>query len=523
MLYMQHVANVYAHLSDTQCPLDVQHLLPAVKHLGRFLAPSVRAGNSFCGTVPYEFDGVLRNYVGDDGRYQVLANVTALNATCAPDHAGTIGTAAFAATVGSALAAFLGVVVAVWLWWFIWHSKGGFARKPYRDLPGIGNVLRWQRESAYFSDRADSQPNISTLSILTDSSEAATNTNKTVNSLIASSTYARTEPAAVHSMSDKCLLASTAKPQRSSEGTVFFTSRPVMTEVSHVHWPTSQQIFQPKPQTLFIPAPLWQDVEIASENICIAQTSAGTDWILGQGSYGMVYKGIKDGVHDVAIKIFKSVTTERDLELLQTEIAVLRSCNNRNIVHFYGVCFKQTDAWLVMELLEKGNLYNALAYGKGLCTWYNRGAGIALDIAKGLHFLHSHHVMHLDLKSPNILLALDGTAKIADVGLSRMFTTRSLPVAKNTGTFHWMAPELISAGRCTEKADIFSFGVVLYEILTAEQPIRGRLKPVQVPEHCPQAILDLMTLCQDKCPENRPSAIGIVKVILEHMCVKKRG
>ncbi len=59
-----------------------------------------------------------------------------------------------------------------------------------------------------------------------------------------------------------------------------------------------------------------------------------------------------------------------------------------------------------------------------------RGASIALDIAKGLHFLHSHHVMHLDLKSPNILLAQDGTAKVADVGLSRMFTTRSLPVAK---------------------------------------------------------------------------------------------
>ena len=50
---------------------------------------------------------------------------------------------------------------------------------------------------------------------------------------------------------------------------------------------------------------------------------------------------------------------------------------------------------------------------------------------------------------------------------------------QNTGTFHWMAPELISAGRCTEKADIFSFGIVLYELLTAEQPIRGRLKPVR--------------------------------------------
>lgn len=85
-----------------------------------------------------------------------------------------------------------------------------------------------------------------------------------------------------------------------------------------------------------------------------------------------MYKGIKDGVHDVAIKIFKSVSTARDLELLQTEIAVLRSCNNRNIVHFYGVSFKGSDAWLVMEPLEKGNLYNALAYGRGLCTWYNR-------------------------------------------------------------------------------------------------------------------------------------------------------
>ena len=52
-------------------------------------------------------------------------------------------------------------------------------------------------------------------------------------------------------------------------------------------------------------------------------------------------------------------------------------------------------------------------------------------------------------------------------------------VVQNTGTFNWMAPELISAGRCTEKADIFSFGIVLYEILTAEQPIRGRMKPVK--------------------------------------------
>lgn len=87
-----------------------------------------------------------------------------------------------------------------------------------------------------------------------------------------------------------------------------------------------------------------------------------------------VYKGVKDGVHEVAIKIFPAISSPRNLETLQREIAVLRSCNNKNIVHFYGVCFKGLDAWLVMELLEKGNLYNALAYGKGLCTWYHRYA-----------------------------------------------------------------------------------------------------------------------------------------------------
>ena len=75
-----------------------------------------------------------------------------------------------------------------------------------------------------------------------------------------------------------------------------------------------------------------------------------------------------------------------------------------------------------------------------------RGAGIALDIAKGIHFLHSHNVMHLDLKSPNILLAQDGTAKIADVGLSRVFTGHSLPVSKVRTVFPQACCHSLSLG-----------------------------------------------------------------------------
>ena len=177
-------------------------------------------------------------------------------------------------------------MVAVLLWWFVWRSKKVSAQKPHHALSGIGKVLRWQRECTYFSDSTDSQPKTATLSILTENSEAATNTNKPGNRLIASSTDARTELAATHRMSNECLRASTSKSQTLSEGTVFFTPQPVMSEVSHVQWSKGQQSSQPRP--LQIPAPLWQDVEIAPEDICISQTSDGTDWVLGHGSYGVV-------------------------------------------------------------------------------------------------------------------------------------------------------------------------------------------------------------------------------------------
>ncbi|KAL0050250.1 hypothetical protein WJX82_007222 [Trebouxia sp. C0006] len=246
-------------------------------------------------------------------------------------------------------------------------------------------------------------------------------------------------------------------------------------------------------------------------------TPAGQDWMLGQGSYGKVFKGAMDSVHDVAVKVFSAPCSDRDMEVLQTEIAVLRSCNSRNIVQFHGVCFKQDNIWVVMELLQQGSLYNALERSKKRCLWYRRGASIALDIAIGLHYLHSHNIMHLDVKSPNILLAADYTAKIVDVGLSRIFTTQSMPVAMEVGTFHWMAPELMSVGKCTEKADIFSFGVVLYEILTGERPIRGRMKAVKVPRHCPLPIFQLMNRCLIEQPEQRPSAAELVQIIAANL------
>ena len=190
---------------------------------------------------------------------------------------------------GSALAALAGAAVAVLLWCFLWRNKRLLSSKPYQFLPGMGNILAGQRNCTHASDASelDAQTHIT---ILSDSSEAA----KTVNTGSSLHTAdARSETGGTNSLSDHSLHAATAKTQTCSEGTVFYTSRPVMTEVTNLR-PIGWPCLQPVGQMLLIPAPLWQDVEIHPDNISIAQTSAGSDWILGQGSYGMVSFNLLD-------------------------------------------------------------------------------------------------------------------------------------------------------------------------------------------------------------------------------------
>ena len=99
-----------------------------------------------------------------------------------------------------------------------------------------------------------------------------------------------------------------------------------------------------------------------------------------------------------------------------------------------------------------------------------------MDVARGLHFLHSNRVVHLDLKSPNILLTRHGVAKIGDIGMARIRSAHTRTLHRSElgaiGTSAWAAPELIvsETSRCTEKADVFSFGVVLWEVSSVDLP-----------------------------------------------------
>ena len=190
-----------------------------------------------------------------------------------------------------------------------------------------------------------------------------------------------------------------------------------------------------------------------------------------------------------------------------------------NVVQFFGACVRPGTMMLVTELMEGGDLRARLKSNNqdsAVWGWYGRGKGVALDVARGLHFLHSHGVVHRDIKSKNILLGRDGRAKLGDVGLAYISFSKTPESSKRrrereeddgfVGTCAFSAPEMILCGACTPKADVYSFGVVLWEIVTGGVAVRGRLRPPHTPEECPEDVADVLAACLSADPDERPSA-----------------
>lgn len=143
------------------------------------------------------------------------------------------------------------------------------------------------------------------------------------------------------------------------------------------------------------------------------------------------------------------------------EAVILKGLRHVNIVQFLGAfCGAGGAVALVTEYLPRGDLYRLL--GRDFdrqYAWWRRGRGVALDIARGVLYMHTRAppIIHLDLKSANVLLARDFTAKIADVGLAKVLSRADTKVSLE-GTFDYAAPELLSGERVSEKADVYSMG-----------------------------------------------------------------
>ncbi|GAB4822994.1 hypothetical protein N2152v2_010040 [Parachlorella kessleri] len=268
--------------------------------------------------------------------------------------------------------------------------------------------------------------------------------------------------------------------------------------------------------------------EIPWEDIEILKRPDGSEWLLGEGRYGRVYKALKGGVQAVAVKRLNKVTQKQKAQFDQ-EAGMLRYVSrDANVTQFYGACVTNGDMMLVEELMEGGDLREALSHDvSGHWQWQQRGREVMLDIVRGVAFLHAHHVVHRDIKSKNVLLGRDGRAKVSDVGLAKLLGEEeqqqqqqrdcdkppSKPQGGFVGTFTWAAPEVLLGEGGSEKADMYSLGVVLWEIVTEEMPQRGRLRDPDVPRECTQAVADAIQACMQRDPAQRPSARQLYQLL----------
>ncbi|CAL4886934.1 unnamed protein product [Urochloa decumbens] len=200
--------------------------------------------------------------------------------------------------------------------------------------------------------------------------------------------------------------------------------------------------------------------------------------VIGRGGTAVVFKGTLNG-QDVAIKRFNSSTMGAEqVKGFNLEIEVLGKLNHRNVVKLLGYCVHNTERLLVYEYMSSGTLREHLQPSDrhAPLTWMQR-VKISLDVAQGIDYLHglSHEkLIHRDLKPSNILLDQNLTAKISDFGLVRLSEDKS-STSKTVGTYGYMAPEYASFGTLGSEIDVYSYGVILMEIITGRKAINESL------------------------------------------------
>ncbi|XP_066321586.1 serine/threonine-protein kinase EDR1-like isoform X3 [Miscanthus floridulus] len=245
------------------------------------------------------------------------------------------------------------------------------------------------------------------------------------------------------------------------------------------------------------------------EEWCIEYSEITVGTRVGVGFFGEVFRGLWNGT-DVAIKVFleQDLTTE-NMKDFCNEISILRfylyllaitflmSClkdcslivffsfccsrlRHPNVILFLGACMKPPHLSLVTEYMEVGSLYS-LIHSKTQKTklHWKRRLKMLRDICRGLMCMHRLKIVHRDLKSANCLVNKYWTVKICDFGLSRVMSDSAMNDNSSAGTPEWMAPELIRNEPFTEKCDIFSFGVIMWELCTLCRPWEG-IPPVQI-------------------------------------------
>ncbi|KAK9160983.1 hypothetical protein Syun_007324 [Stephania yunnanensis] len=260
--------------------------------------------------------------------------------------------------------------------------------------------------------------------------------------------------------------------------------------------------------------PMLEDVgecEILWEDLVIGER-------IGLGSYGEVYHADWNGT-EVAVKKFLDQDFYGDaLDEFRREVRIMRRLRHPNVVLFLGAVTRPPNLSIITEFLPRGSLYRIL-HRPNCQIDEKRRIKMALDVARGMNCLHTSipPVVHRDLKSPNLLVDKNWNVKVCDFGLSRLKHHTFLSSKSTAGTPEWMAPEVLRNEPSNEKCDIYSFGVILWELATLRMPWSG-MNPMQVvgavgfqnrrldiPKEIDPVVARIIRECWQTDPNLRPS------------------
>jgi len=249
---------------------------------------------------------------------------------------------------------------------------------------------------------------------------------------------------------------------------------------------------------------------------------------IGKGSFGEVFKGKCRG-QTVAIKILdKQKLSDKQMREFEREVILISKYTHPNIVQFMGACFIPEQMMIITEFIPRGDLEDMLA-DETIKLSYPTRMRMAKGAAKGMNWLHlsEHTFIHRDLKTKNLLVGENNIIKICDFGLSQVKTSPDAllqdPPNGAKGTPIWMAPEILTNQRFNEKCDVYSFGLILWCLLTRKEPYEEyedletfrndicykHVRP-RIPNDCLQSLRNLIERCWHHEPQERPTFQQII-------------
>ncbi|GAV69087.1 Pkinase_Tyr domain-containing protein [Cephalotus follicularis] len=274
--------------------------------------------------------------------------------------------------------------------------------------------------------------------------------------------------------------------------------------------------------------------------------------VIANGAYGTVYSATYDN-QDVAVKVLDwgedGIVTSAAMRLrasFRQQVAVWHKLEHPNVTRFVGASMRTcnlkipltnpaTDdapksypsrsCCVAVEYLPGGTLKQYLIRNRRKKLAFKVVIQLALDISRGLSYLHSNKIVHRDIKTDNLLLDAHGIVKIADFGVARIEAQNPEEMTGETGTLGYMAPEVIDGKPYNRRCDVYSFGICLWEIYCCDMPypvlsfadvssavVRQNLRP-EIPRCCPSSLANIMRKCWDANPEKRPEMMVVVRML----------